>query len=269
VKYLLIVVAAAAGLVATLVSLAIFTHIFDDHERVGHFDIYRTPKAADSSVHSELYYKRHRISERLDGYSIDPNSPDRIVFFSDDHFSGEGRCGEFLYDDRTGQMKRLRRWPAFVAWSPDSWFMLLERDHPTILDLATDREVDLTDAVSAADGKRMELQALQLSPDGKKLAAVVMVAPNNQVRDGDLAEITIESLSVRYIATIRGHVPDWTEKDIAWRAGRLELAFSGTPRRPVIVKAPEKLGWLAIPPTAPPKPAGLDIYCPSMEPKSR
>ena len=250
-KYFVIVAATAVGLVATLVFLAIFTHIFDNHERVGHFDIYTTPKTADSSVHSELYYKRHRISERLDGYSLDPNSPDRIEFFSDDRFSGEGRCGDFLYDGRTGQMKRLRRRPAFVAWSRDSRSMLLERDHPTILDLTTDREVDLTDAVSTEDGKRMELQAIQLSPDGEKLAAVVMVAPNNRVRDGDLVEITIASLGVRYIATIRNYVPDWTEKDIEWRAGRLELAISGTPQRPVTVKAPEKLGWLAIAPTAP------------------
>lgn len=268
-KYFLIAVAGVVGLVATLVSLAIFTHIFDDHERVGHFDIYTTPKTADSAVYRELYYKRHQISERLGGYSVDPNSPDRIEFFSDDRFSGEGRCGDFLYDGRTGQMKRLRRWPAFVAWSPDSRSMLLEREHPTILDLTTDREVDLTDAVSTEDGKRMELQALQLSSDGEKLAAVVMVAPNNRVRDGDLVEITILSLSVRYIATVRGHVPDWTEKDIEWRAGRLELAVSGTPQRPVMVKAPEKLGWLATTPTAPPKPAGPDIYCPSTEPKSR
>ncbi|MCU1316051.1 MAG: hypothetical protein JWN63_1373, partial [Candidatus Acidoferrum typicum] len=43
-KYILIVVAAAVGLMATVVFLTMFTHIADKHERAGHFDIYTNPK---------------------------------------------------------------------------------------------------------------------------------------------------------------------------------------------------------------------------------
>jgi hypothetical protein len=270
VKYVLIVVAAAVGLMATLVFLTMFTHIADKHERAGHFDIYTKPKVADSSVQSALYYKRHLLSERLGGYSVDPNNPDRISFWSDDVFHGEGRCGTFLYDGRSKQLKQVRHSPVFVEWPLDSRFMLLDPTHPTILDLATGREVNLTDAISREDGNRVELLALQLSPDGERLAAAVGVSPDNHGWDRDLVEITVAFLGVRYIATIRGaQYPAWTEKDIQWSAGRLQLAASSTPQRPIMVKTSEALGWIATAPTAAPSPGPHDRSCTPAEPKSR
>lgn len=270
VKYVLIVVAAAVGLMTTLVFLTMFTHIADKHERAGHFDIYSNPKVPYSSVQSALYYKRHLLSERLGGYSVDPNNPDRISFWSDDVFHGEGRCGTFLYDGQSKQLKQVRRWPVFVEWSLDSRFMLLDPPHPTILDLATGREVDLADAISREDGSRVELLALQLSPDGERLAAAVGVSPDNHGWDRDLVEITVAFLGVRYIATIRAaQYPAWTEKDIQWSAGRLQLAASSTAQRPIMVKTSEALGWIATAPTTAPSPGSHDRSCTPAEPKSR
>jgi hypothetical protein len=185
VKYVLIVVAAAVGLMATVVFLTMFTHIADKHERAGHFDIYTNPKVTDSSVQSALYYKRHLLSERLGSYSVDPNNPDRISFWSDDVFHGEGRCGTFLYDGQSKQLKLIRHWPVFVEWSLDSRFMLLDPAHPTILDLVTGREVDLADGISREDGIRVELLALQLSPDGERLAAAIGLSPDHRGWDRD------------------------------------------------------------------------------------
>ncbi|MGB7846102.1 MAG: hypothetical protein WBL63_10840 [Candidatus Acidiferrum sp.] len=269
-KYVLIVVAAVAGLMATLVFLIMFTHIADKHERAGHFDIYTNPKVPDSSVQSALYYKRHLLSERLGGYSVDPNNPDRISFWSDDVFHGEGRCGTFLYDGRSKQLKQVRRWPVSVEWSLDSRFMLLDPPHPTILDLATGREVDLADAISREDGNRVELLALQLSPDGERLAATVGVSPGKHPWDQDLVEITVAFLGVRYIATIPGsQYPAWTEKDIQWSAGRLQLTAFSTAERPIMVKTSEGLGWIAAAPMAAPSPVNQDRSCTPVEPKSR
>ena len=49
-----VVVALVLGLIVSAVFLAISTHWFDNHERVGHFDVYTNPKVPDSSVHSTL-----------------------------------------------------------------------------------------------------------------------------------------------------------------------------------------------------------------------
>jgi hypothetical protein len=101
-KYVLIVAAVIVGVVLTTFVLTIFTHVFDKHERAGQFDIYTNPKVPDSSIHSALYYKRHRLTEKLNSYSVDPNNADRILFSSDDVFHGsEGLCGTFLYDGQS------------------------------------------------------------------------------------------------------------------------------------------------------------------------
>jgi len=148
--------------------------------------------------------------------------------------------------------------------------MLLDPTNPAILDLATGREVDLTDAISREDGNRVELFALRLSPDGERLAAAVEVSPDNHGWDRDLVEITVAFLGVRYIATIRGaQYPAWTEQDIRWSAGRLQLAASSTPQRPIMVKTSEALGWIATAPTAAPSPGSHDRSCTPAEPKSR
>jgi hypothetical protein len=96
-KYALIVVAVIVGLLLTMLVLGIFTHIFDNHERAGHFDIYSNSKVADSSVQSALYYKRHLLTGRLNGYDQDPNNPDRVLFSTDDIFHGTEGSWTFLY----------------------------------------------------------------------------------------------------------------------------------------------------------------------------
>src|SRR5437868_10356611 len=53
-KYLLITAAVIVGLVLIVVGLAVFTHFFDHHERVGHFDVYCGQKTADSTPHCAL-----------------------------------------------------------------------------------------------------------------------------------------------------------------------------------------------------------------------
>jgi hypothetical protein len=256
VKYVLIVVAAVVGLVALLLFLTVSTHIFDDHRRVGHFDVYyASSKTADGSGRLAIYYKRHQLSDKLSGYSIDPNNPDRISYWSDDIARSRERCGTFLYDGRLGLLKRIRRRPVVVYWSLDSRFMLLDYTEPVIFDVATGTEVDLTDAVSKTDGTRVNMQAIQLSPDGERVALLIQISS-----DMDLVEVTVASLDVRYIATVR-EFPVWTDEDIRWSAGRLELTVSATPQRPIMVVAPENLGWTATAPTAARKPNRLDTLC--------
>lgn len=75
------------------------------------------------------------MTERLNSYGVDPNNPDRILFSSDDVFHGhDGLCGSFLYDGRSKQLTRLRRWPYAVGttrdWSPDSRYILLDHNRP-------------------------------------------------------------------------------------------------------------------------------------------
>jgi hypothetical protein len=81
-KKILIFVAGSMALLLTLLVLSTLTRLFDKRTRSGQFDIYTTPKAADSVVLSALYYKRHLLTERLRDYSLDPNNPDRILFLS-------------------------------------------------------------------------------------------------------------------------------------------------------------------------------------------
>jgi hypothetical protein len=197
-KYVLIVAAVIVGVVLTMLVLTIFTHIFDNHERAGQFDIYTNPKVPDSSVHSALYYKRHRLTERLNSYSVDPNNVDRILFSSDDVFHGsEGLCGTFLYDGQSGKLTPLRPWPhGGGLWSPDSRFILLNR--ATVRELLTGEEVDLMDSISREDGSRVELSILQWSPDSQRLAGVIRISPDGRDLDLDLVEIRLAPLSVKY-----------------------------------------------------------------------
>lgn len=269
-KYALIVAAVIVGLVFTMFVLTIFTHIFDNHERAGHFDIYTNPKVPDSSVQSALYYKWHLLTDRVNGYYLDPNSPDRILFSSDDVFHGtEGLCGTFLYDGQSKQLTRLRRWPyGGRLWSPDSRFILLDR--ATVHKLLTGEEVDLTDSVSSQDGGRVDLSILQWSPDSQRLAGVVRISPDGgRDFDQDLVEISPAPLSVKYIATNSNSVLAWTEEEIRWIGGELQVAAPSTPERDIIVKSPEVLGWTTNPPSAPPKPVLHEHYCSAVEGKAK
>jgi hypothetical protein len=265
VKSILIVVAGVAGLVVAVVVLGIFTHVFDRHERVGHFDIYTNPKVPDSSVQSALYYKWHLLTDRLNGYDLDPNNLDRILFSSDDVFHGtEGLCGTYLYDGRSKQLTRLRRWPyAGRLWSPDSRFILLDR--ATVHELLTGEEVDLTDSVSREDGGRVELSILQWSPDSQRLAGVIRISPDGRELDLDLVEIARAPLSVRYVATVSHSPLVWTEKEIGWSSGELQVAAPSTPERQIIVKPPDALSWTNVRPSAVRTPKAYESPCSSVE----
>lgn len=255
-KYALIIAGVVVGLVLTLVVLGTFTHIFDNHERVGNFDIYSNPKIPDSSVQSALYYKRYLLAERLNDYSVDPNNADRILFSSDDVFHGaEGRCGTFLYDGRSDQLSRIHRGPVSALWSPNSQFILLDRaSRPLVLELLTGREIELADFVSSMDGSRVALSVFQWSPDSQRLAGELGVSPDKRGWDRDLVEITIAPAGVRYIATIRNSSLVWTERQVRWNGGGLQLSARSTSDRPIVVKGPDVLGWTTTPPTAPPRP---------------
>jgi hypothetical protein len=268
-KYTLIVVAVIVGLLLTMLGLGIFTHIFDNHERAGHFDIYSNSKVPDSSVQSALYYKRHLLTGRLNGYYLDPNNPDRILFSSDDIFHGtKGSCGTFLYDGLSKQLTRLRRWPySGRLWSPDSRFILLDR--ATVHELSTGEEVDLTGSVSRLDGDRVELSLLEWSPDSQRLAGVVTIAPDGRILDRDLVEISLAPLRVKYVATISDSSLVWTEKEIRWMGGELQVAAPSIPERKIIVKSPEVGGWTTNPPSAPPQPVLHEHYCSTVEDQAK
>ncbi|HXJ45445.1 MAG TPA: hypothetical protein VNK47_02130 [Candidatus Dormibacteraeota bacterium] len=260
-KYALIVVAVIGGIVLIMLVPAIFTHIFDNHERAGHFDIYSNPKVPDSSVSSALYYKRHRLSERLNGYSVDPNNPDRILFSSDDAFhGGDELCGTFVYDGQSNKLTRLRPWPySGRLWSPDSRFILLDR--ATVRELSTGEEVDLTDSVSREDGTRVDLSVLQWSPDSQRLAGFISISPDGYELDLDLIQIALTPLSVRYVATINNSSRVWTEKEIRWSRGELQAAVPSTPDLQIVVRPLEKLRWTSRPPSVPPRPPLHEHYC--------
>jgi hypothetical protein len=271
VKYILIFVAGVTALLVTVLVLSTFTHFFDNRTRSGHFDIYTTPKTPDSVVFSVLYYKRHLLTDRLNDYSLDPNSPDRILFASDNVFHGaRGICGTFLFDGQSKQLTQLRRWPAHGDWSPDSKSILFERaNHPSVRDLATRDEITLTEWVSAkGDGKFLELSVFEWSPDSHRLAGEVRVLPVARPSefDWDLVEITLTPLSFQYLATLRGGYPGWTTDDIGWSDGRLQSAPSSK-HGSIVVKPPEGLGWTTAPPShSIPSSERLDRpLCPALE----
>jgi hypothetical protein len=268
-KYALIVVAVIVGLVLTVLVLGIFTHVFDNHERAGHFDIYSNSKHADSSVQSALYYKRNQLTGRVNSYYLDPNNPDRILFSSDDIFHGpEALCGTFLYDGQSKQLTRLRRWPyGGRLWSPDSRFILLDR--ATVHEVSTGEEVDLTGSVSRLDGDRVELSMLEWSPDSRHLAGVVTLAPDGRILDRDLVEISLAPRSVKYVATISDSSLVWTEKEIRWMGGELQVAVPSTPERKIVGKSPEVRGWTTNPPSVAPKPVPHEQYCSTVEDKAK
>jgi hypothetical protein len=267
-KYLLRIAAVVLAIMVALVILATFTHFGDRRERVGHFDVYTSPRVPDSSARSALYYKRHLLTENVNSYALDPNNPDRILFTSSDVFHGIDiriPCGTFLYEGRSKQLTRIRRWPAAILWSPNSQFILLDRgSHATVLELSTGKEVDVTDSVSKIDGSRVWMTVLQWSPDSQQLAAEI-----TDGWGGDLIEITLASLSVKYIATIDLSWRSWTDTAIRWSGGELQVAIPDIPERHIVVKPQEALGWTTAPPIAPPRRSQYEDFCAPEEPSGR
>jgi hypothetical protein len=85
----------------------------------------------------------------------------------------------------------------------------------------------------------------------------------------DLIEITLAPLTVKYIATISNSSLVWTEKEIRWSGGELQVAVPSTSERPIVVKPPDALGWTAKAPTVAARPGPHETSCASAEPESR
>lgn len=262
-KKALIAAAVTIAIVVVAVQIAEFFRFFDKHDRAGRFDIYTSPKASDQHVSSALYYSRHRLTNYLNDYSVDPNNPDRIIFSSDDIYdSKESICGTFLYNGESRQLIQLRPWPyagRSMSWSPDSRSILLDR--ATIRELATAREVDLTEFVSKKNGERVELKPLQWSPDSKRLAAALSVSTTSRDWGEDLVEITISPPSFRYIASRSGSSLVWTDEQIRWTGGELQVPVGGTGKQNIFVKPLDDLAWTSNPPNFPPPPLTHEHFC--------
>lgn len=262
-KKILIASAVTVAIVVTIVQIVGFLHLGNKHERAGHFDIYTTPKAAGQHVSSALYYSRHRLTDYLNEYAVDPNNPDRIIFSSDDVYHGnESVCGTFLYDGEARQLIQLRPWPyasRSISWSSDSRSILLDR--ATIRELATGREVDLTEFVSKKNGERVEVTPLQWSPDGKRLAARLFVSTTSRDPEEDLVEITVSPLRFRYIASLRDSSLVWTDEQVRWADGDLQVPVAGTSKQSIFVKPLDDLSWTSNPPNSPTPPPLHEHFC--------
>lgn len=270
-KRILITAAVAIAIVVAVVQIADFFHVGDKHERTGHFDIYTSSKAVpDLSVSSALYDSRRRLTDHLTAYSVDPNNPDRIIFSSDDvYHAKESVCGTFYYDRQAMKLIQLRPWPyagrSPITWSPDSRYLLIDR--VTVRELLTGHEIDLGDYISKKDGQRPDLEMIQWSPDNRKLAARLGPIAEAGHRDEDLIEITVSPVSFRYVASIRDASLVWTDKQIQWAAGNLEVVTPAPTDRPIIVKPAEELAWVAASPTIPAPPPIHEGYCSFVEVK--
>ena len=257
------------GTIAALVIVAERMHFGERHVRAGNFDVYASRGTLpDTHTSSSLYYGRQELTDYLNGYAVDPNNADRIVFSSDDHYNGDKSvCGTFLYDGKTRMSVLLRNRPyaagAPFTWSPDSRYLLI--DKATVRELLTGHEIDLGDYLSKKDGQRADMEVIQWSPDSRKLASRVGPITEAGHRDDDLIEITVSPLSFRYVATIRDASLVWTDKQIRWSGGELQVA---TPTdRSIIAKPAEELAWVAASPTAPAPPPIHEGYCSFVEAK--
>jgi hypothetical protein len=145
-----------------------------------------------------------------------------------------------------------------------SRFILIDQ---TVREQVTGTEIDLTQSVSKLDGDRVELELLQWSPDSQRLAARIGVSPDGRRMEWDLVEITVVPLTFRYLATLQDWSLVWTDEDIRWTAGRLEVEDRSPDKRNIIAKSPDAIGWTSHPPTAPsPRPLH-EHYCDAIGPE--
>ena len=93
--------------------------------------------------------------------------------------------------------------------------------------------------------------------------------PDGRILDRDLVEISLAPLRVKYVATIDNSSLVWTEKEIRWIGGELQVAVPSTPERQIIVKSPEVRGWTTNPPSVPPKPVLHEQYCSTVEDQAK
>ena len=207
----------------------------------------------------------------MNEYAVDPNNPDRIIFSSDDIYHGnESVCGTFLYNGEARQLIQLRPWPYAsrnMSWSPDSRFVLLDR--ATIQELATGREVDLTEFVSKKNGERVELTPLAWSPDSQRLAARLRVSTTSRDHGEDLVEITVSPLKLRYVASLRDSSLVWTDEQVRWTGGELQVPVAGTSTPNIFVEPLDDLLWTSTPPNSPPPPPLHEHFCAPAQSPSR
>ena len=116
----------------------------------------------------------------------------------------------------------------------------------------TGKEIDLTESISKDDGNRVELNLLQWSPDSRRIAGEIGVSPDKRGRDRDLVQISVEPLSVKYVATTRDSPLVWTDEQFRWTDGALQVAVPSTPERNVVLKSSDALGGVSNPPSVPP-----------------
>ena len=229
-------------------------------ERVGNFTLrhHHESFGGHSSGPIELLYRGKVITPRVHGWSVDPRNPDRILYATTtktDH-----GCGTFFMDAKSGMVRQLSprsivvtQWGAHPLsgyesneWSPDGRYVYLGNDisRPFVFDSRDQRTIDLTAAVSR-EGRRLELHATEWSADSQRLA--VIIAPDGYHGDYDLTAMTIDPLTVEYVATMTGSLPLWTTADYRWEGGTLAASPMGKNGVSFQRQRPD-LKWVASPP---------------------
>ena len=194
-------------------------------ERMGNYTLrhHRESFGGHSSGTIELLSGGNVITPRLNGWSVDPRNPDRILYATSEK-TPRG-CGTFLLDAKSGAVRQLSRRSIVVSqmdrgrsvyysneWSPDGRYLYLGNDigRPFVFDTRDNRTIDLTRTVSR-DGYRLSMHATEWSADSSRLA--VTIAVDGYTGDYDLTVMTIDPLAVRSVATITGSLPLWTPAD--------------------------------------------------------
>ena len=242
-------------------------------ERAGNLEIrsVREDALGHSRTTMSLVYHGRTLTGALTDWSVDPRNPDRIVYAS------RKPCGTFLFDGATGQTSQLEKGPVVVhalssdspdfaasnPWSPNSQYIWLDSDvaEPVAVELRSGARLDLTDALSA-DHKRLSMTALQWSPDGRRIAAVVQPGGYNDP-DRDLVAIALSPLQATYVATMTegaGHGRIlWTTHDFHWEGDQLVTSPAGS-NAAIMKRPPDQIRWTATSPRAWRAARGYECY---------
>jgi len=242
-------------------------------ERAGNFDIrsVREDALGHSRTTMSLVYHRRTLTNFLTDWSVDPRNPDRIIYAS------RKPCGTFLFDGATGRTSQLEKGPVVVhaastdspdfaasnPWSPDGQYFFIDNDisEPAVVELRSGARVDLTDAVSV-DRRRLDMNALQWSPDGQRVAVVLQPGGYNDP-DRDLVAITLSPLQATYVATMtegagHGRVL-WTTQDFHWDRGQLVTSAAGV-NAAIMKRPPDQIRWTTTTPPSWRQQRGYECY---------
>jgi hypothetical protein len=230
-------------------------------EREGNFSFrhHRQEFAGHSSTRIELLHGGKVITPRVSDWAVDPRNPDRIIYSTEEK-TATG-CGTFFLDAKAGATAKISPramtiHPAYKdspvdfagtdPWSPDSRYVFIGNDvaQAAVFDTSSLRTIDLTEAVSR-DGRRLQMDALVWSPDSRRLA--VIIAADGYNGDYDLTSMTVDPLSVQYVATMTGSLPLWTTADYRWEGSTLMVSTLGK-NGSTFRKRPEDMTWIASPP---------------------